>query len=100
LLHHLGTFWDRRRASNSVLVHYADLQGDLEGEMRRLAAVLGIAIDVDAWPKLVSAAGFGQMRDRAEERAPQVKIEGIWKDARRFFNKEALGRLTRKVLLT
>src|SRR5262249_28114670 len=50
LLHHLGTFWDRREASNVVLVHYADLQADLEGEMRRLAGLLGIAIGEDVWP--------------------------------------------------
>src|SRR3989440_9257959 len=35
LLHHLATFCDRRQAANVVLVHYADLQADLEGEMRR-----------------------------------------------------------------
>src|SRR5215472_17171159 len=49
LLHHLGTFWDRQHVANVVLVHYADLQADLEGEMRRLAGLLGIIIDEDAW---------------------------------------------------
>src|SRR5262249_50308235 len=65
LLHHLQTFWDQRQATNVVLVHYADLQADLDGEMRRLAGRLGIAIDEDAWPGLVAEARFDRMRDRA-----------------------------------
>jgi aryl sulfotransferase len=87
LLHHLGTFWDRRQASNVVLVHYADLQQDLEGEMRRLAAALGIAIAESAWPALVAAARFDRMRERADQLAPQVKIDGFWNDTSRFFNR-------------
>jgi hypothetical protein len=47
LLHHLATFWDRRQAANVVLLHYADLQVDLAGEMRRLAGRLDIAPDED-----------------------------------------------------
>lgn len=91
MLHHLGTFWGRRHASNVVLVHYADLQEDLEGEMRRLAAALGISIDDDAWPALVAAARFDRMRARADELAPQVKIDGFWNDTSRFFNRGSSG---------
>jgi aryl sulfotransferase len=91
LLHHLGTFWDRRQASNVVLVHYADLQADLDGEMRRLAGLLGIVIDEDAWPGLVAEARFDRMRDRAAEIAPQVTIDGLWRDASRFFHRGTSG---------
>jgi hypothetical protein len=91
LLHHLGTFWGRRQAANVVLFHYADLLADLEGEMRRLAAVLRITIDEDTWPALVSAATFDRMRDRAEHLVPGVTIDGVWKDAKRFFNNGSTG---------
>jgi len=91
LLHHLRTFWDLRHASNVVLVHYADLQADLEGEMRRLADLLGIAIAEDVWPGLVAEARFDRMRDRAGELAPQVTMDGLWHDASRFFNRGTSG---------
>jgi aryl sulfotransferase len=91
LLHHLGTFWDRRQAANVVLVHYADLQADLEGEMRRLAGQLGIVIGEDVWPGLVAEARFDRMRDRADELAPQVTMAGVWHDTSRFFNRGTNG---------
>ena len=40
-----ATFWEAREQPNVVLVHYADLQRDLEGEMRRIAHRLDIGID-------------------------------------------------------
>jgi aryl sulfotransferase len=91
LLHHLETFWDRRQAANVVLVHYGDLQADLEGEMRHLAGRLGIVIDEDAWPGLVAEARFDRMRDRADEVAPQLTIDGMWRDTSRFFNRGESG---------
>jgi sulfotransferase family protein len=91
LLHHLATFWDRRQAANVVLVHYADLQADLEGEMRRLAARLGIAVDKDAWPHLVTEARFDRMKNRAHEVAPQVTLVGLWREPNRFFHRGTNG---------
>jgi hypothetical protein len=91
LLHHLGTFWDRRQATNVVLLHYNDLQADLEAEMRRLAERLRIVVDEDVWPGLVAGATFDRMRDRADELAPQVTMVGLWRDASRFFNRGTSG---------
>ena len=91
LLHHLETFWERRQAPNVVLLHYADLQADLEGEMRRLAGRLEIVIDEDSWPGLVAEAGFDRMRDRADRLAPQVTMAGLWHDTSRFFNRGTSG---------
>lgn len=36
VLHHAGDAWARREADNVLLVHYADLSADLDGQMRRL----------------------------------------------------------------
>jgi hypothetical protein len=89
-LHHLQTFWDARSHPNVVLLHYNDLQTDLDGEMRRLAAILGIEVPADRWPELVAAATFESMRSRADEVAPDT-TNAIWNDNRRFFNRGCSG---------
>ena len=91
MLHHLSTFWDNRQTANVVLFHFEDLRADLSAEMRRLAAVLGIGIDEDRWPTLVSAATFERMRERAPQLAPQIKVAGFWNDTSRFFNQGSSG---------
>jgi aryl sulfotransferase len=90
-LRHLATFWDRLQASNVVLIHYSDLRADLEGEMRRLAGRLDIAINTDSWVRLVDEARFDRMRERADEVVPEVTIDGLWPDPRQFFNRGASG---------
>jgi len=90
MVHHLDTVWSRREEHNVLLFHYADMQADLGGHMRGLAAELGIEVPADRWPALVDAASFDQMRSRANELAPQV-IEEFWSDPGRFFNRGASG---------
>jgi hypothetical protein len=90
-LHHFGTFWDRRHRSNVVLFHYADMEADLDGEMRRVAAALDIDVAGPVWPSLVAAATYDSMRSRADELAPEVKIPGFWRDNTRFFNRGQSG---------
>src|SRR5581483_1678951 len=90
-LHHLETFWMHRDDPNVVLFHYRDLQRDLDGEMRRLSAALGVAIDESRWPSLVDAARFENMRSRADELAPQVKVDNFWHDTTRFFHRGESG---------
>src|SRR5439155_7139206 len=87
---HLQTFWDRRHDANVVLLHYADLKADLEGEMRRLADRLGIDVPDDAWPALVHAARFDQMKDRADVLAPQV-TDKFWNESGNFFKSGTSG---------
>lgn len=83
-MHHLSTFWEMRDRPNVVLVHYADLRRDLDGEMRRLARRLGIEIDEERLPHLVAAAGFDTMRERADELAPDATY-GVMRSNRAFF---------------
>jgi hypothetical protein len=71
--------------ANVVVFHYGDLKEDLEGEMRRLADRLGIAVDERVWPELVEAASFEQMRARAEHLAPNSS-QRFWKETRQFFH--------------
>lgn len=83
VLHHLSDAWSRREAANVLLVHYADLQTDLAGQMRRVAAALGITVDPGTWPGLVEAATFAAMRSRSAELAPDPV--GVLKDPDAFF---------------
>jgi aryl sulfotransferase len=56
------SFWAERRRPNLLLVHYNDLKADLSGEMKRIAAFLGIETPDDLWPRLVEAATFEAMK--------------------------------------
>ena len=85
-LEHLSSFWDARGEPNVALFHYADLQADLEGETRRLAAALGITVEEGQMAGLVSAATFDSMRGRAQALAPEVQVDGFWNDTSRFFH--------------
>ena len=80
----IRTYWEAREAPNVHLFHYADLWADRDGEMRRVATVLGVPIDEDRWPAFVEAAGLESMRSRADATAPEAHL-GLWRHPRAFF---------------
>jgi aryl sulfotransferase len=82
---HLRDAWSRRGEPNVRLVHYDDLLADLEGEMRRIAAWLGVEVAPERWPALVEAATFARMRQRADVLTPNTA--GVLKDNRAFFRR-------------
>jgi len=86
---HLGDAWARRAQPNILLVHYADLEADLAGEMRRIARRLGIEVPTRRWPPLVEAATFARMRARADWLAPDPS--GILRDRTAFFRRGRSG---------
>ena len=63
----IAQWWERRHEPNVLLVHYNDMQADLEGEMRRVAAFLQIEVASEAWPAVVARCTFDSMRQRSEE---------------------------------
>jgi aryl sulfotransferase len=89
VLWHLSDAWARRGDPNVVLVHYDDLVADLDGEMRRLAALLGVTVPDEIWPDLVTAATFASMRARAEQAAPNAS--SVLKDSAAFFRRGTSG---------
>jgi aryl sulfotransferase len=89
VLHHARDAWTRRHRPNVVLVHYADLLADLDGEMRRLAERLDLAVPDERWPALVDAATFARMRERADQVTPNTL--GVLKDNRAFFRRGRSG---------
>jgi hypothetical protein len=89
VLWHLSDAWARRHEPNIVLVHFDDLCADLDGSMRNIATRLDLSVPDDRWTTLVDAAGFEQMRARAEVLAPDVG--GVMKDRTRFFRRGSSG---------
>jgi hypothetical protein len=87
VLWHLSDAWARRNQPNVALVHYEDLSADLEGEMRSLAARLQTTVPEPAWPGLVKAATFDQMRASASHITPLKRM----KDPAAFFRKGTSG---------
>ena len=86
---HVADAWRRRDEPNVVLVHYADLSADLDGEMRRMAHRLDIQIPEGTWPSLVEAADFDHMRSRAHDRVPDTS--GVLVDPDVFFRRGSSG---------
>lgn len=86
---HLSDAWARREETNVILVHYDDLIADLEREMRRLATLVEIPVPDVAWPRLVDAATFAQMRARAEDLVPDRS--GVLKNRAAFFRRGTSG---------
>lgn len=85
---HLADAWNRRHDDNVVLVHYDDLRTDLDDEMRRLAAALGMDVPDHAWPALVEAATFDHMRSRADDLVPG---NGVLDSGAAFFRRGSSG---------
>jgi len=84
--YHAQTWWDYRKLANILHVHFQDLLDDLDGQMRRVSAYLGIPVNEERWPDLVQAVTFDEMKSNADTRAPGAD-KGIWQDTRNFFHK-------------
>jgi aryl sulfotransferase len=66
-LRYLASWWDLRGEPNVLLVHYNDLQADLDGEMRRVAGFLDIDIPEALWTGVVERCTFERMREEADK---------------------------------
>lgn len=89
-LEHLQAFRGAGNGLDVVYLHYDDLKTDLAGQMRRLAARLGIDVDEQRWPQLVHAASFESMRSRADTLVPSGGPEH-WIDPAAFFSRGTSG---------
>jgi aryl sulfotransferase len=88
VLMHLSHAWSWRRHENVILLHYDELRSNLEGEMKRLAAQLGLHVESSKWPSLVEACSFEAMRSRASELVGQ---SGTLVEPLRFFRRGSSG---------
>ena len=83
VFHHLTDAWSRKDESNIVLVHYADLLHDLNSEMQRIAAHLGIDVADGRVDELAHAATFESMQANSDKLAPDPSA--VLLDKSRFF---------------
>ena len=90
VLHHARSFWEYRHLPNLHFFHFDELRRDLDGEMRRVAAILGMVPDEALWPRMLEAASFASMRRDADRLAPGAD-RNAWNDNARFFNKGTSG---------
>ncbi len=87
---HVQSWWDIRQLPNVLLVHYANLKADLEGQIRRIAKFLDIDVDEALWPQIVAHCGIEHTRELA---AKFVLLEQIFEGGgRAFIHKGTNGR--------
>jgi aryl sulfotransferase len=70
---HVQSWWDLRDRPNVLLVHFADLRRDLAGEIRRIAAFLGIALEEETLPRICEYCSFGYMKAHPEALARMLR---------------------------
>lgn len=64
------SWWAIRHLPNLLLVHFADLKADPEGEIRRIADFLEIPVYPDRWPAILEHCSFAWMKAHADRSAP------------------------------
>jgi aryl sulfotransferase len=85
------TWWAIRDLPNVHFVHFAELKRDLPGSMRTLARFLDIAVEEQAWPRILEYCSFDWMKQNATKSVP---LGGAFWDAgaQVFINKGVNGR--------
>lgn len=87
---HVRGWWELRDRPNVLLLHFNDLIGDLPAQVRRIAGFLGISIQEERFPAIVSHCSLQHMRRLAAQRG---HMDMVWKGgADTFFNKGVNGR--------
>jgi aryl sulfotransferase len=85
------SYWAERANPNVLMVHYNDLKADRGGEMRRIAAFLGITLPETVWPSVIEAASFDSMKSQGETLMPGMTA--FWDHgSQRFLHKGTNGR--------
>lgn len=85
------SWWEIRNLPNVMLIHFANLKNDLEGEMRRIAEFLEADIDEAKWPEIARHCTFDYMKANAAKAAPLGGM--LWEGgASTFINKGTNGR--------
>ena len=90
-MQHVQSWWNFRHLPNILFVHFADLLGDLRGEVLRIAEFLDIEVQEDPLQSLLNAVTFATMKANAERTWP--KLNTFMKGgAQTFFHKGTNGR--------
>ncbi len=85
------SWWAIRELPNVLLVHFADLKADMEGEIRRIADFLDVQVSPDGWERVLQHCSFDYMKANAAQSAPLGGV--LWEGgARSFIHKGVNGR--------
>ena len=87
----IRSWWTIRELPNVYLLHFADLKKDMGGEIRKLAAFLGIDINEQTWDEILLHCSFDYMKENGSKTVP---LGGAFWDggAKAFINKGTNGR--------
>lgn len=85
IAHHYAQARARARGGNVHFFHYADLSRDLVGQIKRLATIMGIALDPDLAQALTEANSFAAMRKVAEDDPERFAKHALYHDPADFF---------------
>ena len=66
LFRFLTTYWELRDQPNVLFVHYDELKADLEKQVRRIGAFLGIPIDEKHLPGILERCSFEWMKKNSD----------------------------------
>ncbi len=87
----IRSWWEIRHLPNVMLIHFADLKADMEGQIRRIAEFLEVQVDEERWPAIFEHCSFDYMKAHAELAAPLGGA--VWEGgAKTFINKGTNGR--------
>jgi aryl sulfotransferase len=71
-LHHAQTWWDYRHLPNILMVHYTDLLENPEGQIRRIAKHLNVAVDEQLLPGVLQRISFKGMKENFNTIMPEA----------------------------
>lgn len=83
---HAQSFWDQRQLPNLMLVHYDELQANLEAAMQRVADFIGVEFRASNRQELLHAARFASMKADADRLVPDGDSDAFASNEQ-FFNK-------------
>jgi len=87
----IRTWWVVRDLPNVHFLHFGDLKADMPGEIRRIAAFLGLTIDESKWDDIVLHCSFDYMKAHATNSVPAGGV--FWEGgAETFIHKGTNGR--------
>lgn len=87
----IKSWWEIRELPNVYLLHFAKLNQDMAGEIRKLGSFLEIPIEEKNFHNIVNHCSFDYMKDHASQIAPLGGI--LWEGgAKTFINKGINGR--------
>ena len=84
VVHFFSTYWKFRDLPNIHLFHYSDMKRELKKSISRMAKTIDVELDDTLLDEMTAAASFDNMKQNAEQFAPESGT-GMWKQEARFF---------------